>query len=214
MTGHASTQAQAPGVAAGVEAPPATRLRRAFAHPALTLVSRLVLGGIFILSGLTKLGVPAAFTASIVSYEVPLPSFIVQAMAVGLPPIELGLGIWLVLGLFTRFAAGACVALMLVFLTALAQAWARGLSPDCGCFAGPDGNPIGLAAVRALGPIGTFLTTGKAGWGTIVRDLVFLAMALHLFFVPTVFSIDQWRRRAAGVPADDLAAPADAPLDE
>ena len=213
MTGHVSTQAQAPGVAAGVEASPAGRLRRALSNPYLTLISRLVLGGIFILSGLTKLGVPAAFTASIVSYEVPLPPFVVQAMAVGLPPIELGLGIWLVLGLFTRFAAGVCVAMMIVFIGALGQAWARGLSPDCGCFAGPDGNPIGMAAVAALGPIGTFLTTGKAGWGTIVRDLVFLAMALHLFFVPTVFSIDQWRRRAAGAPAEDPGAAEDATLE-
>ncbi|HMA35088.1 MAG TPA: hypothetical protein VKY74_11505, partial [Chloroflexia bacterium] len=43
---------------AAAPAPPtaAARLRRALASPYLTLASRLVLGGIFLLSGLTKLG--------------------------------------------------------------------------------------------------------------------------------------------------------------
>src|SRR5437870_3242988 len=65
--------------------------------PYPTLVSRLGLGLIFLLSGLTKLGVPGAFQASIESYEMPLPAEFVRLMAVGLPPLELGLGAWLLL---------------------------------------------------------------------------------------------------------------------
>ncbi len=172
-----------------------TGFRSFLTSPYLTLISRLVLGGIFLLAGLTKLGVPAAFTASINSYEMPLPAFIVQAMAVGLPVLELGLGIWLLVGLFTRFAAGVCAALLVVFLIALVQAAARGLSPDCGCFSGPNGNPLGLAVLHALGPLGTFLTGGEADLPTVIRDLVFLLAALHLMFVPTVFSVDSWRTR-------------------
>jgi len=71
-----------------------------------TLVSRLALGFIFALAGLTKLGVPATFTASIQSYEMPLPDFLVQAMAYALPALELGLGIWLLIGLVIYFAYG------------------------------------------------------------------------------------------------------------
>ena len=170
------------------------RLRQVLSSPYLTLVSRLLLGGIFFLSGLTKLGVPAAFTASINSYEVPLPDPIVQAMANGLPLIELVLGIWLLIGLFTRFAAAACAGLMVVFLIALVQAMLRGLSPDCGCFAGPNGNPLGLQLLRMLGPVGDFLTSGKVGPATILRDLVFLGMAVHLVRVPTIFGLGRRRQ--------------------
>lgn len=170
-------------------------IRRFLTSPYLTLISRLVLGGIFLLAGLAKLDAPVAFTASINSYEMPLPTVMVQAMAVGLPVLELGLGIWLLVGLFTRFAAGVCAALLVVFLIALMQAAARGLSPDCGCFSGPNGNPLGLAVLNALGPLGTFLTGGEADLPTTIRDLVFLLAALHLIFVPTVFSLDSWRAR-------------------
>ncbi|HUS15318.1 MAG TPA: MauE/DoxX family redox-associated membrane protein [Chloroflexia bacterium] len=177
-------------------------IRRVLTNPYLTLVSRLVLGGIFFLAGLTKLGVPAAFRASINSYEMPLPAELVQAMAVWLPPLELGVGLWILVGLFTRFAAALSSGLMIVFLVALVQAMARGLSPDCGCFSGPDGNPIGLAVLNALGPVGSFLTTGQVGPATIIRDLTFLAMGVHLMVVPTVFGIDNLRRRGTVETAD------------
>ncbi len=178
------------------------RLPAWLSNPYLTLISRLVLGGIFFLSGLTKLGVPAAFTASINSYEVPLPKLIVQTMAVGLPPIELALGLWLLAGLFTRFAAAVCSGLMVVFLGALIQAMLRGLSPDCGCFAGPNGNPLGLQLLHLLGPVGDFLTTGQVGPATILRDLIFLALAVHLVLVPTVFALDSLMARWRLVPVD------------
>ncbi len=191
----------------------ALRLRRMLGSSYLTLVSRLLLGGIFFLSGLTKLGVPAAFTASINSYEVPLPGFIVQAMANGLPLIELILGIWLLIGLFTRWAAAACGGLMVVFLIALVQAMLRGLSPDCGCFAGPNGNPLGLQLLHMLGPVGDFLTSGKVGPATILRDTVFLALAVHLVLVPTVFGLDR-RKFPPPLPEDAMELESDAVGDE
>src|SRR5438105_14558911 len=63
--------------------------------PYPTLVSRIVLGVVFLLSGLTKLGVPATFAENIGEYQMPLPDALVQAMAYGLPVIELGLGAWI-----------------------------------------------------------------------------------------------------------------------
>lgn len=201
LAGVAPTET--PAEAAPEVVTPAARLRRLLAHPYLTLVSRLVLGIVFLLAGMTKVGVPAAFTASINSYEMPLPEVLVQAMAYGLPLLELAVGLWLIVGLFTRLSATICAALMVVFLIALIQAMVRGLDPDCGCFGGASGNALGLAVVKALGPIGTYLTTEKVGPDAVVRDLVFLGMALHLMFVPTVFSIDHWRRRPAEDAADD-----------
>lgn len=177
------------------EAVPESRLRYFLFNPYLTLISRFFLGAILVISGIAKLGVPQAFTAMINGYQVPLPSFLVQLMAVALPPLELVLGILILAGLWTRFSAVMGGALMVMFLVAMTQAALRGLSPDCGCFSGPQSNPVGSALMTALGPIGTFLATETVGLGSILRDIVFLLMAVHLFLVPGIFSIDNWRYR-------------------
>jgi len=171
-------------------------LMRFLLNPYLTLVSRLVLGLVFLLSGLTKLGVPVAFTASINSYQMPLPQPLVTIMAYGLPPLELAVGLLLLFGLWTRIAAAISGGLMVIFLIAMIQAMFRGLSPDCGCFAGvATSNPVGQAVMNALGPVGTLLSTEKVGPDSLVRDLIFLAMSIHLILVPSIFSIDNWRSR-------------------
>ncbi len=162
----------------------------------LTLVSRLALGSVFSLAGLAKLGVPEAMAENIKSYSMSLPPDLVNLMAVALPPLELGLGIWILLGLFTRFSAGVTALLMIVFTIAVTQAWARGLDINCGCFGGPTSNATGKAILKALGPVGTFLTDEKAGLETVLRDVVLFLMSLHLIFVPTIFSIDSLRRRS------------------
>jgi uncharacterized membrane protein YphA (DoxX/SURF4 family) len=170
-------------------------LMRFLFNPYLTLVSRLVLGLVFLLAGLTKLGMINAFTASINSYEMPLPGPLVTLMAYTLPPLELALGLLLLVGLWTRLSGVITGGLMVVFLIAMVQAMFRGLSPDCGCFGGPTSNPVGQAVMTALGPVGTFLSTERVGPDSLIRDLIFLAMALHLVFVPTFFGVDSWRRR-------------------
>ena len=174
----------------------------------LTLVSRLVLGVIFALAGLAKLGLPFHMAESIRAYDMGLPPFLVDFMANVLPPIELGVGIWLLLGLFTRFSAGITAALMVVFTIAITQAWARGLDINCGCFGGPVGEdpsvtPAARAIIGAMGPVGTFLTNEKADLMTIGRELVLLLMSIHLILVPTVFSLDQLRAGARRQPEYD-----------
>ena len=58
-----------------------------------------------------------------------------------LPFVEIVLGVLLVLGLFTRPAAIVSTLLMVAFIIGISQAWARGLTIDCGCFGG--GGQIG-----------------------------------------------------------------------
>ena len=49
-----------------------------------------------------------------------MPDWLVNTMAVGLPPIELGIGIWLLVGLFTRFSAVVASILNIVFMAGMA----------------------------------------------------------------------------------------------
>ncbi len=118
-------------------------------------------------------------------------------MATALPILEVGVGIWLLIGLFTRFSAIVSMVLMAIFTIAITQAWLRGLQIDCGCFGGAQGNSIGLAILQALGPVGDYLGHETAGPGTIIRDVVLFLMGLHLFLVPSIFSIDRLRSRAS-----------------
>jgi uncharacterized membrane protein YphA (DoxX/SURF4 family) len=94
---------------------------------------RVLAGGIFIYAGLVKIvdGL-AAFQNSVSKYQF-LPHFLTAPFAYALPFVEVLVGLYLVVGLMTRVAAAASVVLMVMFLIAIGQAWARGLAINCGC---------------------------------------------------------------------------------
>jgi uncharacterized membrane protein YphA (DoxX/SURF4 family) len=172
--------------------------------PYPTLFSRLALGGIFLLYGLSKLNWPRQFANDIDAYQVGIPAGVVDVMARVLPVVEIGVGLWILFGLFTRFSAIIATALMTVFTVAITQAWFRGIDANCGCFSADGGastDPLRETAagiIRGLGPVGDFLSNEKIGPIPVVRDLIFLLMALHLVFVPTIFALDDLRKRYAG----------------
>ena len=74
------------------------------------------------------------------AYEL-FPMELAKWIGLALPFVEIALGLLLVLGLFTRIAAIASTLLMVAFILGISQAWARGLTIDCGCFGG--GGQIG-----------------------------------------------------------------------
>ena len=67
--------------------------------------------------------------------------------AYAIPLVEVALGVYLALGLLTRPAAIASTVLLLVFVAAQAQAWARGLQLDCGCFGAALRQGVGLGSI-------------------------------------------------------------------
>ena len=93
-----------------------------------------------------------------------LPHALVTPFAYGLPFVETFVGVYLLLGLLVAPAAILTCVLMGAFLIAQAQAWARGLSLDCGCF-------------------GT-LSQQKVGFWSIARDAVLGVPGLALAFRP------------------------------
>ena len=93
-----------------------------------------------------------------------LPHTFVAPFAYALPFVELALGLYLAFGFLVRPAAALATVLMAVFIAAEAQAWARGLTLDCGCF--------GTLAKQQVGP-----------W-TIVRDVALALPTLVLVVRP------------------------------
>lgn len=100
---------------------------------ALHWVARLGLAGLFLWTGWQKLVEPGAFAASIANYRV-LPEALVGAAAVGLPVLELVVGIALLVPAYARGAAVIVASLLGLFAVAMAQSKLRGIDLDCGCF--------------------------------------------------------------------------------
>jgi uncharacterized membrane protein YphA (DoxX/SURF4 family) len=111
------------------------RFERGDVGPWLALAGRLLLGGVFVVSGALKLPDPAAAVRAVRAYQL-LPEPLVAPVAFGLPALEIAIGLALIVGLFVRTAALASALLLVVFIAAVASAWARGLQIDCGCFGG------------------------------------------------------------------------------
>lgn len=105
-----------------------------FRKPGVQVGIRLAFAILFLWSAVSKLANPGTFLGSVYGYEVPLPRYWLQLVAVVLPWVELICGLLLLIRVWTD-AAWLCVAgLMAVFVAATGQAWARGLKISCGCF--------------------------------------------------------------------------------
>lgn len=137
------------------------------AQPWLTLLSRLILGGVLIVAGALKIGNLQKSAMSVRAYEM-LPIWLANFFGYALPWVEIGIGALLILGVAVRIMGALGALIMLGFIIAIVQAWARGLSIDCGCFGG--GGTIDPEDTKYL--------------STILRDIGFLALGVFLYFYP------------------------------
>src|ERR687897_2543248 len=80
-----------------------------------TLVSRVLLGGVFLFAGATKIPAPGSLAAAIRSYELGLPEWLVSLPAPPPPYLEGLLGLYLLAGVFTKTSARATNAPTAVF---------------------------------------------------------------------------------------------------
>lgn len=99
----------------------------------LTLLCRLIVGGIFIYASVYKIFEPGSFAKSIWYYHL-VPGSLINLMALILPWVELLVGVALIIGIEYRGAVLWANLMTVVFLIALGSAISRGLSIDCGCF--------------------------------------------------------------------------------
>ena len=138
-------------------------------------VARLGLAAVFLVSGVLKAIDPDATYVAVRAYDL-LPKLGVALVAGVLPWLEIVIGLFLLVGIATRTVAIASAVLLLAFMAGVAQAWARGLSIDCGCFGGgggvdPGQTTYGLELLRDAG----FLLL--AGW-LVVRPRTLAVLSL------------------------------------
>ncbi|KGN42712.1 MauE/DoxX family redox-associated membrane protein [Knoellia aerolata] len=147
----------------------------------LGLLARLVLGGVFLVAGALKVTTPEAMAKATQAYQL-LPHDVAAWVGYALPMVEIILGLLLVLGLFTRVAAVLTSLLVVAFIVGIAQAWARGLTIDCGCFGG--GGTVSAAETNYL--------------QRIIEDLGLLACGVWLSWRPDAhLSLDRAMFRPA-----------------
>ena len=100
----------------------------------ITLGLRWLIGIVLIWAALGKMANAQDFLANLYDYRIPLPGSFLHHLAVILPWIELLCGLALLTGFWQESVLGLVFLMMLIFLAATGQAWARGLDIDCGCF--------------------------------------------------------------------------------
>jgi uncharacterized membrane protein YphA (DoxX/SURF4 family) len=143
--------------------------------PWLGLISRLTLGGVLTLAGYLKIDELDKSQMAVRAYEM-LPVPLANLIGIVLPFAEIVMGLLLIVGAGTRLMGILSALLMLVFVIGISQAWARGLSIDCGCFGG-----------------GGEVAPGEANYLTpLLRDAGLAALGIYLSLYPrSKFALDK-----------------------
>jgi uncharacterized membrane protein YphA (DoxX/SURF4 family) len=99
------------------------------------LVARVLVGGLFLLTGIAKIIGLERFVEEVRKYDL-LPLAATNPVAYFVPWLEVAAGGLLVFGLWRREARIIIAAMLVVFTVAKVYAYARGLNIECGCGGG------------------------------------------------------------------------------
>ena len=96
------------------------------------LLIRIILGGIFIYSGIYKINDPQSLEVVIRNYKILNDPFI-ALLAMALPPLEIIIGACLLLKMLFKGAILITGSLLIAFIVSLSSLILRGLDVECGC---------------------------------------------------------------------------------
>jgi peroxiredoxin len=121
----------------------------------LLLIARVLLAGIFVMTGIAKLADRSGSRRAIMDFG--LPSFIASPVGILLPLAELAVAAALIPASTAWWGAMGALVLLLLFLVGISVNLARGRKPECHCFGQ--------------------LHSAPAGWKTLARNGVLAAVA-------------------------------------
>ncbi len=128
-----------------------------------TTLDRVIVGGVLFAAGALKAHNSAEARMAVQAYRI-LPARVAAILGYTLPWVEMAIALLLILGVAVKGSALLSALLMGIFIIAISQAWARGLSIDCGCFGG--GGTVAAGHTKYV--------------QEIARDLGILIIAGHL----------------------------------
>jgi uncharacterized membrane protein YphA (DoxX/SURF4 family) len=129
------------------------------------LIARVVIGGLFVTTGIEKILDPYGFMAAIGEYGL-ISGNALLVTAVVFPWLEAVFGAALLLGVFPKTSSLVVSGLVLVFIAAMFLSWGETLSAGCGCFPGED------EAVTV-------------GWALVSRDIGILLVSIYTWAFPS-----------------------------
>lgn len=137
-------------------------------------LTRLLVGGILTIAGLLKLKRGShRFLQSVLSYGL-VKGRVAQLLASSLPWLEVGCGLFLLIGLFLPVTVLLGFGLLMMFTLAVTSVIVREKQVDCGCF----------GATRRKNHI---------RWQLTYRNLVLMGLTIIIFnFGPGWFAVDSW----------------------
>ena len=100
-------------------------------YPIFILITRILLGLIFIIASIDKIIDPAGFARDISNYHF-VPFGFENIIAIILPWLELFIGLGLILGIMVDGASVISGILLILFIILIFQATIRGFNIDCG----------------------------------------------------------------------------------
>lgn len=114
---------------------PLRRWGHLYRRPWVAVLMRVLIGGVFVFSGFSKLLLPYAEVVALVQQYQVLPGWLVSITAMFLPWIEVGSGTALLIGFCTTPAALLIAVQLLSFSALMIVVLAAGIPiADCGCF--------------------------------------------------------------------------------
>jgi uncharacterized membrane protein YphA (DoxX/SURF4 family) len=116
----------------------------ALTHRWTVRAAQLATALVFLAASLPKISDVPQFAKDVAAYQL-APVWSHHLIAMTLPWIELVVALALIAKLHERAAAVVATTAMLVFTAAVAWAWSRGLSIDCGCFGQGVSEPVGAS---------------------------------------------------------------------
>ena len=129
-------------------------------YPIFILITRILLGLIFIIASIDKIIDPAGFARDISNYHF-VPFGFENIIAVILPWLELFIGLGLILGIMVDGASVISGILLILFIILIFQATIRGFNIDCGC---------GLKENELV------------GWSKIIENTFFLGICFIIYW--------------------------------
>lgn len=141
------------------------KMRSFAAHPGVLTFIRVAVGGIFLVFGFVKAIEPLEiFYTSISAYQM-VPDILVKPFGLTVLAVEITAGLFLTVGLFTKWSNRVIMVLLAMFIIAIGQAMIRGIYlPDCGCS-------------------GSLISLGETPFEVITRDIVMFLGLMWLEFI-------------------------------
>jgi putative oxidoreductase len=156
-------------------------VKRVATSPYLSLLLRMYVGCFFLYASVSKIPYPAQFGEAVAAYQI-LPYWFLDFGVMLLPWVEFVSGLFLIIGLRTRAAAGVVGLMMIMFIVMVVSAMYWGTATTCGCY-DTVGEPI--------------------GWKKLGEQLMLLLFTVQVFLYDRLFTFGRggFQFRAKGATA-------------